>query len=367
MAGEYSNSESGAKSLYSLDPFFESSADLLIIAGFDGYFKRINPAVVKLLGYSMNELLTTPIDDFIHPEDREITIGYRENIKKNVPLLYFENRYITKSGKVVWLSWTSIPIESERLVYAIAKNITHKKKVEQDRAALIANLTKANKDLKELTYSTSHDLRSPVNNLLSVHKLLEAVNIQDGPALELISILRAATENLNVTLNNYLNALGRKGSLNIGIEKLALSEVLRDVQQSIDSLIKDSKVRFTVDFSLAENVTFNRAYLESIFLNLITNSIKYARPGVTPVISIHSSVIDDRVKLVLSDNGLGFDMDKVKDKIFGLRQSFHNHADSKGIGLYLVYTHIASLGGTIDVASKINEGTTFTISFAPEP
>jgi signal transduction histidine kinase len=68
-------------------------------------------------------------------------------------------------------------------------------------------------------------------------------------------------------------------------------------------------------------------------------------------------------QLIFSDNGLGFDMDKVKDKIFGLYEKFHSNVDSNGIGLYLVYNHITSLGGRIAVESKINEGATFTISF----
>ncbi len=68
-------------------------------------------------------------------------------------------------------------------------------------------------------------------------------------------------------------------------------------------------------------------------------------------------------QLIFSDNGLGFNMDKVKDKIFGLHQKFHDHIDSKGIGLYLVYNHVTSLGGQIAVESEVNKGATFIISF----
>ena len=103
--------------------------------------------------------------------------------------------------------------------------------------------------------------------------------------------------------------------------------------------------------------------MESILLNLITNSIKYAKPGISPVISISSRKLNGKNQLFFSDNGLGFDMDAVKGKIFGLHQKFHNHIDSKGIGLYLVHNHVTSLGGEIIVESKINEGTTFIITF----
>jgi len=141
-----------------------------------------------------------------------------------------------------------------------------------------------------------------------------------------------------------------------------LNDTLNGVLLSINSLIQNSKASLQVDFSEFEKVTFNNGYLESIFLNLITNSIKYAIPDVAAIIWIHSKTVDGINQLVLSDNGLGFDMDMVKDKIFGLHQKFHNHVDSKGIGLYLVYNHITSLGGRIAVESKINQGTKFIIS-----
>jgi sensor histidine kinase regulating citrate/malate metabolism len=79
--------------------------------------------------------------------------------------------------------------------------------------------------------------------------------------------------------------------------------------------------------------------------------------------TIHSRLVDGVKQLVISDNGLGFDMDNVKDKIFGRNQKFHHHDDSKGIGLYLVHNHITSIGGRIHVESELNEGATFIISF----
>lgn len=112
---------------YNTELFFDLSADLLFIAGFDGYFRKVNPAACQLLEYSIEELLAQPINHFIHKEDREITSQMRANIRAGKPLLNFENRYVTKSGAVVWLSWTSMPLGELELVYAIAKNVTHLK------------------------------------------------------------------------------------------------------------------------------------------------------------------------------------------------------------------------------------------------
>ncbi len=349
--------------VFNLEYFFDLSPDLLCIAGYDGYFKKINPTVSKTLGYSNEELFARPIDSFVHPEDRNITAKKREDIIMDNPLLNFENRYLTKSGEIVWLTWTSMPIKSERVVFAIAKDITHKKKVEEDRNLLLNNLTRINNDLKQLTYSTSHDLRLPVSNLLSVFNLLDVSKIQDEETLEFIEMLRASTENLKHTLNAYVDILSQKNVLNIHTEALDINKCLGKSMHSLRSLIADSKAIVSIDFSEFGEIKFNKTYLESIFLNLLTNSIKYAKPGVAPVISICTRIQNDVKQLIFTDEGIGFDMDNVKDKVFGFNQKFHQHADSKGIGLYLVYNHVTSLGGRITVESKPNEGASFIISF----
>lgn len=125
---------------FNLEHFIELSPDLICIAGYDGYFKKINPAVSETLGYTNEELFSKPIDYFIHPGDRDATKSRRESIKKDMPLLNYENRYLTKSGEIIWLIWTSIPISTEKVVFAIAKNITSKKKIEElRRIAFILN------------------------------------------------------------------------------------------------------------------------------------------------------------------------------------------------------------------------------------
>jgi PAS domain S-box-containing protein len=118
---------------YNLEHFFELSPDWLCIAGFDGYFKKINPAVSKTLGYTEEELFSRPINSFVHPDDQGQTENNRDMIRKGQPLLNFDNRYMTNTGEIVWLTWTSMPIKSERVVFAIAKNITHRKRMEEYR------------------------------------------------------------------------------------------------------------------------------------------------------------------------------------------------------------------------------------------
>jgi len=345
------------------DRFFELTPDLLCIAGYDGYFKKINPAVSKVLGYSLDELYSRPINDFVYTEDKEITSKMREKLTKAKPLYNFENRYVTKAGEIVWLSWTSLPVERDELIFAIAKNITHKKKLEEDRNAMLTSLARINEDLKQLTYTTSHDLRSPVNNILALFSLINPSRISDQETLEVMEILQVASEKLKQTLNNYIDLLKERQQEQAEIQEVDLQASLNDVLQSISALILTSNAFIEVDFSAVAKVRFNKMYLESVFLNLITNSVKYARPDSPPHISISSQRSNGVNRLIISDNGIGFDLEKVKDDIFGLHQKFHHHTDSKGIGLYLVHSHVTSLGGKISVESRVNEGTTFTISF----
>lgn len=120
-----------SRKVFDLEYFFEVAPDLFCIAGFDGYFKKINPAVCTVLGYSEEELFASPIDSFMHPDDRERTAEKRVALLEGRSLLNFENRYLTKDGVIVWLSWTSVPIKRDNLVFAIAKDITYRKQLEE--------------------------------------------------------------------------------------------------------------------------------------------------------------------------------------------------------------------------------------------
>jgi PAS domain S-box-containing protein len=346
-----------------LSHFFDLSQDYLCIAGFDGYFKKLNPAFVNLLGYTEQELLSFPISDLIYEPDRLRTATIRENLTEGAALLNFDNRYVTKSGEIVWLTWTSIPANSNQLVYAIAKNITHLKKKEEERNAIIADLTSLNKELKQLSYTATHDLKSPVNNLISLFSLMENTGVDNEEHLLYMDLLKQSAESLRDILNNYVDTIKEKDKSLIKREKLNLGKVLENTLEPIKYLIQNTKASFTTDFKEVEHFKSNSFYLHSIFLNLISNSIKYARPGVPPVIHISSEKTADSIQVIFSDNGLGFDMEKVGNRIFGLNETFHDHADSKGVGLYLVDNYMKTLGGSVDVISAVDEGATFTLNF----
>jgi PAS domain S-box-containing protein len=113
-----------------LSEIFNTASDIICIAGFDGYYKKVNPYMCELLGYTEEELLSNPFLNFVHPDDIDITSNEAENLKFGESKLTFENRYKTKDGRIIWLSWTSKPNYDTNLIYAIAKDITEKKELE---------------------------------------------------------------------------------------------------------------------------------------------------------------------------------------------------------------------------------------------
>lgn len=126
----------------SLNQLFNTAPDVICIAGFDGFFKRINPAFCEMLEYSEEELLSKPFREFVHPDDRDSTVNEERQLSSGRRTLYFENRYISKSGKIVWLAWSATPVQEEALIYAVAKDITEKKELQRllDNASEFARI-----------------------------------------------------------------------------------------------------------------------------------------------------------------------------------------------------------------------------------
>lgn len=346
-----------------LVPFFESSIDMLCIANYEGYFVDVNPAFISLLGYTQEELFSKKINEFVFEEDRYVTQKVREGIQNNVPLINFQNRYVHKSGALVWLSWSAVPVIEEKLVYAIAKDVTHEIKLRNERIQELAKLKNSNEDLIRLNYTTSHDLRAPVNNLLSLFDLLDYDKIKDAETSELLTLMKVSAEVVKNSLENYVDLVRNIGSISDSVTEIYFENVLSKIMGTVGSLLTRSKTQVKSNFAGCKSVFFNEAYMESIFLNLITNSVKYGRPGIAPVIHICTALKEDHTELIFSDEGQGFNMEKDKERIFGLNERFNDVEEGKGVGLYLVQNQLKSLGGTIRVDSAPNKGATFRITF----
>jgi signal transduction histidine kinase len=119
----------------------------------------------------------------------------------------------------------------------------------------------------------------------------------------------------------------------------------------------------TFNFTAYPEINYNKTYLESILLNLLSNAIKYRSPKRPLKVHFKTEVINEIVVLKVSDNGLGIDMNKYGDKLFGLRKTFHEHKDAKGVGLFLTKSQVEAMGGKIWVESAVDKGTTILIQF----
>jgi len=204
-----------------------------------------------------------------------------------------------------------------------------------------------------------------LNNLISLANLIDLTKIDDADTREILSLIKLSAEGLNNTMNSYIDSFKELDTMGVPLDEVDFMKVFDKVQSSISSLIQRAGVTFNVDFSAMETVNFKNIYLESIFLNLITNSIKYAKPGVPPVITITTAQENGEKKFIYTDNGRGFDMEKAGDLVFKLDEKFHDQENSKGVGLYLIHEQLTSLGASITLESEVNQGTTFTIRFKP--
>jgi PAS domain S-box-containing protein len=130
--------------------FFAISIDLLCFLDFNGYFKRLNPAWERTLGFTIEELMSRPFIEFVHPDDRERTLNQNRSVRGGGQALGFENRYLCKDGSFRWLLWNAAPDSDEGVIYSVARDITERKRAEAEREQLVAELQEALAEVRSL-------------------------------------------------------------------------------------------------------------------------------------------------------------------------------------------------------------------------
>nr|MBU3861327.1 PAS domain-containing sensor histidine kinase [Flavobacterium sp. MC2016-06] len=327
----------------------------------------VNPAFSQMSGYLSHEIIGKSPNIFKGPKSDSEELKKLLRAIKNEEECLIETITYTKNKEEYWVRFSMIPIfNSEGVIshwISIQRDITDEKKLETEKEHLIRELTQNNKDLKQFSYITSHNLRAPLSNLIGLLNLIEDIPIENEELEEILAGFTKSTHLLNETINDLVKVIIIKDNPSMQKEEVSLKEVFENVFSQLSFQIELHKPIIKLKFDRVPLLITNKAYIESILLNLLTNSIKYKSENRKLKISIIAEQIDNKAILTFKDNGIGIDLERNRDKIFGLYQRFHNYPDSKGLGLYLVKSQVETMGGTISIDSEVNKGTTFTITF----
>ena len=242
------------------------------------------------------------------------------------------------------------------------RDITERKTSELQEKKITAELIQRNKDLEQFAYIISHNLRAPVANIIGISDALRDDTFDENEKTIFMDGLHDSAKKLDNVITDLNRILQLKHGLNENKEKVQFSNIVNDIKFSIGGMSAHEIFQINCDFEAIDEMITLKSYLHSIFYNLISNSLKYRKPDQAPVIEIVSRKQENNIELVFRDNGIGIDMEKNGDLVFGLYKRFNHHlAEGKGMGLFMVKTQVETIGGKISVKSKLNEGTEFII------
>lgn len=256
-------------------------------------------------------------------------------------------------------------IDEHHNVFAIcgvATDFTEMKKSRTEQEILSLQLQQKNQQLLNFAHITSHNLRSPVSNLNSLLWLYKESQTEEEKAL-LFEKFETVIHNLSETLNELVDALKIQEDTGKKRESLLFEDIFKKVKDSMIGKIMETEAVVSYNFTKAPAIEYPRLYLESILQNLLSNSLKYRSPLRTPVIFAETLFESGVLILKFKDNGLGIDLNRHSDKLFGLNKTFHRHEEAKGVGLFITKTQVEAMGGSITAVSEVEKGTSFIIYF----
>lgn len=270
--------------------------------------------------------------------------------------LVIGNQYYTKSG---------VPLinnqgEIDRILL-VTQNITESRNAEEERTLLIKDLKSQNEELQRFAYIISHNLRAPIVNITSLLELYNSVEPTDNENIEIIENLRVSTSILNHTLQDLIDVVAIKKNKLPKIEKVNFETLSGNIEKSLSKQLAEAKTSIQKDFSEKPSINYVYSHLENFLINLTTNAIKYKHPDRNLKISIKTYKEEQFTVIRFIDNGIGIDLNRYRDRLFGLYQRFHSHVEGKGLGLYLVREQIRAHDGNLHVESEVGKGTTFYI------
>jgi PAS domain S-box-containing protein len=333
-----------------------------------GVILDCNHALSVITGYSVEELIGKDALELIAPEWRYLV---QEKIESGYDKSY-DTEGIRHDGSryFIEIQGKHIPYNGKTIQVAEFRDITNRKRseeriIEQNTklVALTEQLRRKNHQLEEFTHIVSHNLRSPVGNMVTLINFLENTKSEEEKNQYIIFLKESCSTTLSM-LDDLNEVLKIKQNKNIEKQELSFEEIFLLVKRMLNAKITELSADIDYNFSESPTILYPRIYLESILLNLLSNALKYHHPDRKPMIRLKTyRTTNSNLILEVTDNGLGLDLERYGHQIFKLKKTFHKHPESRGVGLYMIKNQIEAMGGEISISSKATEGSTFFVNF----
>ncbi len=310
-------------------------------------------------------------EERIHPDDRNRVVQKLKAVLEDPNACYWEDeyRYVKSDGSYSFIYDRGHVIyennKATRMVGSMS-DITSRKTFEIERDDMTNELIQRNKDLEQFAFIISHNLRSQIANVLGLSDLVRSDLLQHDEKEGIFNQIHSSVLKLDEVVKDINHILHIKRNLSEKKEIVVLQKLFEDVTEAQKLTINQAGVQITADFSEVPAILALKSYIYSIFFNLLGNSIKYRRAGVTPQVHVSAKVDFNKIIIRFEDNGMGIDLKTHGKNIFGLYKRFHQDKDGKGMGLFMVKTQVEAQGGKIEVMSEAGEGTCFIITFSKE-
>ncbi|TGL58406.1 PAS domain S-box protein [Leptospira sarikeiensis] len=363
LESDLKRSESKFKSL------LECTPHAILVVNFLGEIILVNQASAKLFEYKKESLVGMKLSSLI-PEYHKLLFLEQKNCslsaeqKANLIENVIKPTGIRSDGSKfpIETSLTEVPDFEEGAVYFLVKDITWKKEKDEEIRRSLDIISEQNDRLSNFTHIVSHNLRTHSGNIGSILDFLNEAETETEKD-ELISYLKKSSQGLTETIEHLNFVVSIRTNPNIPQENIDLSSAVRKTLQILEREVISTKAEIRLDIQNGLEVQHVPAYLDSILLNLISNAIKYREEERTPIIKIKAFKSGQEIIFRVEDNGKGIDLEKHGSKLFGMYKTFHGNKDAHGVGLFITRNQIESLGGKIDVESKVGVGTRFTVHF----
>ncbi len=341
----------------------------IVIHDAEGRAEWVNDAFTEQSGYSFSEVAGKKPCSYLKGEDTDPDSGnmIKEGLKGNKPFSE-EILIYRKSGEKMWVALDFAPVTDDdgkvtRFI-SIQTDITFRKETEASQLHLTEELYRRYNDLQQFAYIVSHNLRSPVAGARGIVDLLFSIDKNSQDFDQCLQHLKTSIYKMEDVLNDLGTILSARDKHDSTKEPVELISVCRQVLEEQHESLVESGGEVFLDFEEDISLMGNKAYLYSIFHNLLSNAIKYRSPKRLLKVEIRGfRDKNNSIAISFSDNGLGFNAKLIGEDLFKLYKRFHHDSEGKGIGMFLVKSHVEAMNGRIEVKSEVDAGAKFLINF----